>query len=163
MDPVLREQEIQRISASIGRLRVMIGRRVIGRIALENVAPMLDLSDLDVLVLVPSRDGGGDEVSVGDIARSMRIDPSRASRLVAGLVQKGFLLRAVSQHDGRRAVLQRSESGDRLRNEIQRVKREVIRDIVTDWPEDALSGFAHAFEDFILAWEDRLTRPRQGR
>ncbi|HEY0275174.1 MAG TPA: helix-turn-helix domain-containing protein [Paenirhodobacter sp.] len=159
MDPAGREAEIKRISDSISRLRVMIGRRVIGRMALDNVAPMLDLSDLDVLRLVPSA-GAEEEVSVGDIARTLRIDPSRASRLVAGLVRQGFLLRAVSQSDARRAVLWRSARGDSLRAEIQRVKRDVIRDIVTDWPEADLSGFAHAFEDFILAWEERLTRSR---
>ena len=45
---------------------------------------------------------------VAAVVDIVRIDPSRASRLVAGLVQQGFLMRAVSQQDGRRAVLLRS-------------------------------------------------------
>lgn len=152
------EQEIARISDAMGRLRVLIGRRVIGRRVLERVAPMLDLSDLDVLGLIPATDAGA-EVSVGDIARVLRIHPSRASRLVADLVQKGFLLRAVSQQDARRAVLLRSESGNRICAEIRQMKREVIGEIVGDWPEEDLADFARAFEAFILAWEERLTPP----
>ncbi|RWR09003.1 MarR family transcriptional regulator [Sinirhodobacter populi] len=156
--PPDREQEIARISDAMGRLRVLIGRRVIGRRVLDRVAPMLDLSDLDVLGLVPAQDGG-EEVSVGDIARVLRIHPSRASRLVAELVEKGFLLRAVSQRDARRAVLLRSDSGNRICTEIRQMKREVIGEIVGDWPEADLADFARAFETFILSWEERLTPP----
>lgn len=149
------DESIARISAAMGRFRVLIGRRVIGRLALQNVAPMLDVSDLDALSLVPAA-GGDAEVSVGDIARQLRIDPSRASRLVAGLVQQGFLLRAVSQQDGRRAVLLRSASGERIFAEIQRVKHEVITEIVGDWPEARLTGFAEDFERFVTGIETRL-------
>lgn len=159
-----RAARIDRISSAMGRLRVLIGRRVIGRLALQNVAPMLDISDLDVLSLVPrpSDAGGHDpaaEVSVGDIARQLRVDPSRASRLVAELVRQGFLIRAVSQQDARRAVLERSETGERIFAEIQRVKHELIREIVGDWPEERLAGFAADFDSFTQALEARLTRP----
>ncbi|QRZ14491.1 winged helix-turn-helix transcriptional regulator (plasmid) [Paracoccus methylovorus] len=149
---------IDRISSSMGRFRMLIGRRVIGRLALRNVAPMLDVSDLDVLGLVPQRPVSGDnhpaaEVSVGDIARQLRIDPSRASRLVAELVRQGFLIRAVSQQDARRAVLQRSDTGDHIFAEIQRVKFEMIREIVGDWPDERLARFAGDFDSFTQALE----------
>ncbi|RDW13551.1 MarR family winged helix-turn-helix transcriptional regulator [Paracoccus thiocyanatus] len=159
---------IQRISSSLGRLRMMIGRRVMGRLALRNVAPMLDVSDLDVLGLVPAAAGTGadpDGASVGDIARQLRIDPSRASRLVAELVQRGFLVRAISQQDGRRAVLRRSETGERVLAEVERLKHELIREIVGDWPEARLAAFARDFDGFTQALDARLSRPdlRQAR
>jgi len=167
----------------MGRLRVLIGRRVISRLALRNVAPMLDISDLDVLGLVPPRpdaparpalpgagrtdargaDPAAAEVCVGDIARQLRIDPSRASRLVAELVQRGFLIRAVSQQDARRAVLQRSDSGERVLAEIQRVKYGLIRDIAGDWSEERLAAFAADFDSFTRALDERLSRPDHGR
>jgi DNA-binding MarR family transcriptional regulator len=156
MDEAQRGEGIARISATMGRFRVLIGRRVISRLALHDAAPMLDVSDLDALRLVPSQQGTEHaEVSVGDIARNLRIDPSRASRLAAGLVQKGFLLRAISQQDGRRAVLLRSKSGDRIFAEVQQVKHEVIAEIVHDWPAARLSGFAEDFERFVLGFETR--------
>lgn len=161
------ETQVEMISGALGRLRMMIGRRVLGRLALANVAPTLDLSDLDVLGLVPGADGklrdpaGIAPVSVGDIARLLRIDPSRASRLVAGLVQQGYLQRQVAQDDARRAVLQRSDKGDRIFAEIQRVKLEAIRDIVGDWPDEDLASFADQFDRFITAWEARLSEAAQ--
>ena len=100
------------------------------------------------------------ERCVGDIARHLRIDPSRASRLVAGLVEQGFLVRTVAQGDARRAVLQRSPTGDRIFAEIRRVKVELIREIVGDWPEDRLVTFAEGLEEFTSALEARI-RARQ--
>ena len=159
-----RKQEgLDRISAAMGRFRVLIGRRVIGRLALANVAPSLDISDLDALTLVPAQPGRDDprhvegEVSVGDIARQLRVDPSRASRLVAGLVEQGYLIRAVSQEDARRAVLQRTEAGDRIFSEIRRVKLDMIAEILAEWPEERVTAFAEGFEAFTLALEGRMT------
>ena len=153
-------EDIARISAMLGRLRVMIGRRVIGRMALRNVAPMLDISDLDALSLVPPcpADGAksGEEVSVGDIARQLRIDPSRASRLAAGLVQQGFLIRAVSQQDARRAVLWRSPSGEQIFAEIQRVKHEMVAGVTGDWPPERRAAFGADLERFVAGFEARF-------
>ncbi|WP_170295029.1 MarR family winged helix-turn-helix transcriptional regulator [Paracoccus aestuariivivens] len=148
---------IAQISAAMARFRVLIGRRVISRLALRNVAPTLDVSDLDVLMLIPSSaNKAAAEVSVGDIARHLHIDPSRASRLAAAMVEQGFLIRAVSQRDARRAVLQRSATGDEIFVEIRRVKTELIREIVGDWPEERVSAFAESFEDFTTALEQKL-------
>ena len=147
---------IDQISAVMGRMRVLIGRRVISRLAMAELGPILDLSDLDVLEMVPGP-GSEREVSVGDIARQMRIDPSRASRLVAGLVERGYLLRAVAQQDARRAVLLRSEQAERVLTEIHRVKRQLIADIVSDWPAEEIGQFADGFETFIAALERRTS------
>ena len=153
------EDDLDRISQAIGRMRVMIGRRVLGRLALANVAPTLDLSDLDVLGSVPGkvlRSGeteGAPAASVGGIARRLRIDPSRASRLVAALVDAGYLQREVAQEDGRRAVLRRSDSGDRIFAEIQRVKHDSIRQITSSWSAGEVAGFARALDLFTREWD----------
>jgi len=160
MDEATRELGIERISASMARFRMLIGRRVIGRLALANVAPALEISDLDVIALVPDRprcvEAAAEEVSVGDIARQLRIDPSRASRLVARLVEQGFLVRTVAQADARRAVLRRSPAGDRIFAEIRHVKLDLIREITADWTKERLALFAEGFEDFTLALEERV-------
>lgn len=163
MQDTSRTEGIARISTAMGRMRTLIRRRIIGRLALQNVAPMLDISDLDALGLVPGQPGskGPDpsaEVSVGDIARRLRIDPSRASRLVAELVRQGFLIREVAQEDARRAVLRRTKSGDRIFAEIQRVKHELIREVVSDWAEPRLTAFAEDFDRFAEALEAQLSR-----
>ncbi|MDS9469411.1 MarR family winged helix-turn-helix transcriptional regulator [Paracoccus sp. MBLB3053] len=162
MQDPMREDGIEMISSAMARFRVLIGRRVLSRIALTNLAPALDMADLDILGVIPGTLLGpihcpqAEDVSVGDIARHLHIDPSRASRLVAGLVDRGFLIRAVSQHDARRAVLLRTEAGDRIFAEISRIKLELIREITGGWPEERLLSFAASFDDFTTAFEARI-------
>lgn len=62
----------------------MTGRRLIGRLAIQSAAPGLELSHLDVLDAVRRAQPAG-EVTVGLIAEMLRIDPSRASRVVADM------------------------------------------------------------------------------
>src|SRR4051794_33949245 len=52
--------------------------------------------------------------SVGEVARLLGVDPSRASRQVARAVQKGLLRRRAEQGDGRKVALQITASGRRL-------------------------------------------------
>lgn len=162
-----RADALEHIAATLGALRLLVGRRVLGRMALTSVAPTLDLSDLDVLGLMPAQDGTMrgmacapdmpvGEVSVGDVARLLRIDPSRASRLVADLVAQGFLARAVAQGDARRAVLRRTAAGDGVFAEIRRVKQDVINEIMGDWPDARTAMFANDFALFTSRLEARL-------
>ena len=54
------------------------------------------------------------EVTVGLLAEEMNLDPSRASRIAADLVERGLVARAVSQEDGRRSVLVTTEAARTL-------------------------------------------------
>ncbi len=86
-------------------MRLMIGRRIIGRMAMKRAAPTLELSHLDVIEAV-RRISESSEVTVGAVADMMHVDPSRSSRLISELVQGEFLVRSVSQADARRAVVE---------------------------------------------------------
>src|SRR6218665_2561537 len=103
--------DIAFISDTMARMRMMIGRRMISRLALANVTPGLELSHVDVLDAIRRIEG---EATVGLIAEHMRIDPSRGSRLVAEMVASGVLRRLASQEDGRRSVIELTELGQRL-------------------------------------------------
>ena len=149
LDPV---DDRHRIGLAMSRMRLMIGRRIIGRLAIENVAPDLDLSHIDVLDAV-RRIGPVQEVTVGAIAEIMRIDPSRASRIVADMVGRGVLKRAASQADARRIVVVLTPRGQNLLTEIRRVKNKVMDDIVADWPEEDVTQFARLFETFVDRFE----------
>ncbi|MEI4471849.1 MarR family winged helix-turn-helix transcriptional regulator [Frigidibacter sp. MR17.24] len=158
--PPPRDALTEEISATLGQLRLLIGRRLLGRVAVATVAPGLELSALDVLNLVPPEDAAGDttvaEVTVGDVARGLRVDPSRASRLVADLVDKGLLSRAVSQADARRSILYRTAFAERIVAEIRRLKHEVIAEITADWQPDEVTVFADLFARFVAGWDCRL-------
>jgi DNA-binding MarR family transcriptional regulator len=145
-------ENILLIGRVMTRMRLMTGRRMIGRLAIQNVAPGLELSHLDVLDAVRRAEVTG-EVTVGAIADIMRIDPSRASRIVAEMVSRGVLRRKASQADARRIVVVLTALGQRLVSEIQAQKLSVIEGIVADWPAEDIAAFSRLFDQFVGGFE----------
>jgi len=143
-------EDLGRISDTLARLRMLIGRRIIARTAIANTVPGLELSHLDVLEAMRRIEG---EITVGAIAEAMRIDPSRGSRLVAELVSRGVLRRDASQEDGRRSLIARTELGDRLLAELRSVKRSLLEHVLEDWEDEDLKAFSHMFEKFVGGFE----------
>ncbi len=142
--------DITHIAEVMGRLRLLIGRRVISRTAIDNIAPSLEISHVDALDAMRRIEG---EVTVGAIAEAMRLDPSRGSRLVADLVAQGILRRDASQADGRRSVVVRTELGDRLMAEIHETKRRLLERMLDGWTDEELRIFAVLFEKFVGRFE----------
>lgn len=162
---------IERISDVLGRLRVLIGRRVISRMAIANVAPGVELSAIDVLALIP---GGAPEagqppqqpqhpqgITVGAVAQAMRIDPSRASRLVSQMVERGLLSRVASPGDARSCLIVRTDLGQRLHQEMLQVKRRLIDGALEDWAPEEIATFAAQFDRFISQWERQIAEDDQ--
>ncbi|KAA0698804.1 MarR family transcriptional regulator [Neorhizobium sp. P12A] len=147
------EEDILRIGEVMTRMRLMTGRRMIGRLAIQNVAPGLELSNLDVLDAVRRAETNG-EVTVGTIAEVLRIDPSRASRIVADMVSRGVLRRKASQADARRIVVVMTALGQRLLSEIQAQKMSVIEGVVADWPAEDIEAFSKLFNRFVGGYEE---------
>lgn len=150
----MREENVLAISHTMTRMRIMIGRRVIGRMAIAKLAPGLELSHIDVLDVVKRATG---DVTVGAIADSMRIDPSRGSRVVAEMVGRGLLQREVSQEDGRRSIIGVTPLGESILAEMRDAKISIIRDVVGDWAEDDIASFARLYDRFVDRFEKRLT------
>jgi DNA-binding MarR family transcriptional regulator len=153
VEPAEPDREIvPRIGRSMARMRLMTGRRLIGRLAIQSAAPGLELSHLDVLDAVRRAQPAG-EVTVGMIAEMLRIDPSRASRVVADMVGRNVLRREASQADARRIVVVMTEVGQDLLAEIVAQKLAIISEIVSDWPQEDVERFAALFERFIGGYE----------
>ncbi|WP_367187274.1 MarR family winged helix-turn-helix transcriptional regulator [Rhizobium oryzicola] len=147
------DQTVDRIGEALTRMRLMMGRRIIGRLAIARAAPGIDLSQLDILSVVQRIHLRGEEPTVGAIAEAMRLDPSRGSRLVADLVARGLLKRDVSQEDGRRSIIQMTEQGDRIAEEIKAVKLAAVEHVVSDWQQAEREQFAELFSRFIESFE----------
>lgn len=148
------QDDVLAISHTMTRMRIMIGRRVIGRMAMAKLAPELELSHLDVLDVVHRTEG---DATVGSIAEGMRLDPSRGSRLVSDMVGKGLLRRDASQDDGRRSVIAVTPLGHNIIDEMRSAKIAIIRDVVSDWPQEDIATFARLFDRFIGRFETRLS------
>nr|WP_245223973.1 MarR family transcriptional regulator [Rhizobium halophytocola] len=112
----------------------------------------MQLSHLDVIEAVRRAEEEEEgEATVGAVAQRLGLDPSRASRMVAQLVEAGLLRRDVSQADGRRAVVRLTDHSLDLVKQIRIAKRTLIRDAVSDWSETDVSRFSEMFEQFIGA------------
>ncbi len=150
--------DIAAISETMVRMRMLTGRRIITRLALDQLGIDLELTHADVIKTVKwiAKDG---EVTVGAIAETMRIDPSRSSRLVSELVEQGMLRRAVSQADARRSVVELTEKAGDYFRAAERAKYDVIRTITSGWSKEDVALFARLFERFITEFE-KVTRAR---
>ncbi|MBW9065724.1 winged helix-turn-helix transcriptional regulator [Rhizobium herbae] len=138
------------IGQSMGRWRVLIGRRVLARLAIDKIG--LELTHLEVLEAVRRAEPEG-EVTVGAIADFLRIDPSRASRIVSDMVARGALRREASQADARRILVVMTDVGKKMTAEVQAVKRGVIESVLADWPEEDVAAFARLFDRFVTGFE----------
>ncbi|PRX09326.1 UNVERIFIED_ORG: MarR family transcriptional regulator [Martelella mediterranea] len=151
---------IERISGAMTRNRLMTRRRILGRLAIARVAPALEITHLDVLDVV-ARVEAPDKATIGAVAEGMRIDPSRASRIVAELVAQDVLERRVCQSDARRSILVITKKGGKLREEIRAFKWAMLESVTEDWTPEEREMFSRLYERFVCGIED-YTRAHAG-
>lgn len=143
---------IERIADAMSQWRLVFTRRYIGRNALEAVAPGLKPANLDVLEAVHRLSTGG-EATVGAIAEIMNIDPSRSSRMVAELVESGLLRRAISQSDGRRAVVELGDKTEGFFQAKRAIQHELLGRITAEWAPQEIACFSDLLSRFVEGLE----------
>lgn len=148
LQPSDRSDDIVRISGIMGRMRMLIGRRYIGQIAISRAGAGLELSHLDLLSTV-RRLSKAQEVTVGALAEQMRLDHSRVSRIVSELVKRGVLRREASQEDARRTLVALTPEGIAWLDRMNEVKHDVIGQILADWSTEDLETFSDLYERFV--------------
>lgn len=151
---------LEAIGQAMTRMRLLIGRRFIGRMALKRMGTGLELSDLDAIGVIKRIDSQ-QEATVGTIAEQLRIDPSRGSRIVADLVRQGLLERAASQEDGRRSLVRVTEAGRRVLDDIEAIKRETIAEATAGWSPEEVEAFGRLYMRFTEGLEAQFTRFEQ--
>lgn len=124
----------------------------------ENPISAKDLSRTLVLNLVLEHTKDSDkEITVGAVAELLAVDPSVASRMVTDNIKAGYLIRAASQQDGRRTVLQLSPQGAELMDRFRRHQRSAFEYITASWPEKERLEFAR----LMLKYVDSLAELRE--
>jgi DNA-binding MarR family transcriptional regulator len=74
-------------------------------------------------------------LTVGDLAEQLGRSPSAASRIVAGLVDRGLLVRREEVADKRLRILEISEAGTQLLGQVDRARAEQFLAVVRQLPE----------------------------
>lgn len=88
------------------------------------------------------------ECSVGDVARTLHVAHSTASRLVERAVRAGMLRNSRSTTDPRRAVLWLTAAGRRLQSDAVAFRIARLDALLSDWPAADVSTFTRLLERF---------------
>ena len=136
--------------------------RLWGRNKMQAMPPIdtsLSRKDLNRALIVELVEEGalsGAEISVGTLADQLDVDPSAASRMVSDTIKAGYLRRAPSQADARRALLELTDPGRELLNRFRDHQRAVFEQITQDWaPHDQ-----HEFARLLTSYVDAMARLR---
>ncbi len=158
-------EAVLRLDALMQTWRRRFTKRELGTQALRDLGLDIDLAQLDVLAAVeaPVHEFGetqGEETMISTVAARLGIDPSRASRLTADLVDRGYLRRAVSQADSRRTIIELTPRGEQVIEAVRRYKFLLMGDYFGEWDASELQSFLPMLERFS-AWTDDLESRRQ--
>jgi DNA-binding MarR family transcriptional regulator len=150
LDPVLDE-----IGQSVFHLRRVWAKPGLMRKIREQTPGTRPLQ-MSNLMVVHAVDGIGTEcvqgeVTVGAVADRLEIDPSTASRLVGHAIDAGLVSRRPSPVDARRANLQLTDAGQRLRQVAERFRTAYLADLTSDWTGEELALFAQLLKRFTDA------------
>ena len=88
--------------------------------------------------------------TVGDVARRLGIDPSRASRQVARAVRRGLLRRRAEQTDARKVVLEVTSRGRATQTRGSDLTRARIERAIAGWTPAERERFAELFARFVV-------------
>lgn len=145
--PESRDDElVEEIRHSLVDLRRLFQRKELAQhwAAAFGKRSRLDYAELRLLDAV--RSGGA---TVGDVARLLGVDASRASRAVASAVEKGLLRRAVEQRDARKVVLEVTAAGAKLAAKGSELTRNRITLAIDDWSPAQTRRFARDLARFV--------------
>lgn len=93
----------------------------------------------------------GLEVTVGAVAERLEIDPSTASRLVGHAIDAGLVSRRPSPVDARRANLQLTDAGERVKQVAHKFRMAYMAELMADWSDEERTEFAHLLHRFTEA------------
>ncbi|MDD2352617.1 MAG: MarR family transcriptional regulator [Candidatus Caldatribacteriota bacterium] len=78
----------------------------------------------------------GEEMTCQEMARVMDLSPSRSSRVIDNLVQKGYFIRKTSSYDRRTIAITLSSKGKKIKEEIKKNRQQMEQEIVEKFSDD---------------------------
>jgi DNA-binding MarR family transcriptional regulator len=146
-------EAVASIDAVMHKVRRSIQRREFGRQVMARLDPTLEVTHLDAISAIAHNpvwdaEGAPQEVTVGLIAERLGIDPSRASRVVADVVERGYARRVASQLDARRICLELTPKGQHFLEAVRHNKLQIFARALGKWNERELVVFAALLDRF---------------
>ena len=95
-----------------------------------------------------------------DVAEIMSLSPSRITRIMDGLVKKGYMIREIDKDDRRNMKIALSKRGKNLTTRINNAFIEIHREILEEIDVSQHESLLTAMENLHLAVERWLQKPR---
>lgn len=148
----LDDPSLAAIERAMNRIRRRQARRTIGKAAVQTLDQPINLEHVAVVdAIEEGLEAPGQEVTVGDVAERLGIDPSRASRLVSAAIKAGYVRRLASQEDGRRICLELTPGGLDVVKHAHRQRQALYDHLMDDWSSQDRSEFARLLTRFTDA------------
>ena len=139
---------LMRIDAVVLNWRRQMHKRELGHRAVRALGLDIELAQVDTLFAIATEAGEGEETMVSTVAERLSIDPSRASRLVAEMVNAGYARRAVSQRDARRTILELTPAGEAVVAAVQKYKWLLLGEFFSGWSKADIDAFVPLLERY---------------
>ncbi len=78
----------------------------------------------------------GQEMTCQEMAKVMELSPSRSSRVIENLVQKGYIIRRISRNDRRSVAVTLSQKGRKVKEKIRQNREQLEQDLQNIFSED---------------------------
>lgn len=144
--------ELERLDAALLHLRRFLDApRAADRVS--SVAHGEGRVEISTLLVVDAIARRSDDLGccVGQVAESLHVAPSTASRLVERAVRAGMVLSDRSTSDPRRAVLRLTDAGSELQQHAVRFRTGRLAELMADWSTADVSTFTRLLELFAAA------------
>ncbi len=103
--------------------------------------------------------GADESLNNTQIAKRMKLSPSRLTRIIDGLVTKGYMKREIDQSDRRNMIVILSRRGKILTNKLNKAFVDIHYDILQDIDASQHESLITAMEHLHLAIEKWLQKP----
>jgi DNA-binding MarR family transcriptional regulator len=101
----------------------------------------------------------GEQVSAGVLADRMGLSPSRASRIITGLREKGYIAEVLDENDRRSVSISLTAAGTRIVQDIEKKKGECERKLLGGLNRLQLSAIQKGLATLSLAFQGGNDEP----
>ena len=148
------ESTIRSIERALIRIARSMGRRDLGRQTERALGARVDASFLQVIGAIDELTGPDDAPTIKDLARSLDVHHSRASRLVKDSIRAGFVVRLASQEDARKSPLALSGKGREIAGAIHAARAKYFAARLDGWSRADRRNLARLLEQFAEKHSD---------
>ena len=104
--------------------------------------------------------GSEESINNKDFSERMNLSPSRITRIIDGLVKKGYIQREIDMSDRRNMKINLSRKGENLTNKINKSFIEIHKEILEEIDVSQHESLLIAMENLHSAIERWLQKPR---